>query len=100
MLQAKAVSVSLACDKAREHGYPHESWTDAGGWARHARERGPAAGYDRLADTWRRARGVQYSRPGRTSSRAQGGATIWNAATLRPSRRWRRFCVSIARSKS
>src|SRR5215468_11194107 len=25
--EAKAWLVSLACDKAREHGYPHELWT-------------------------------------------------------------------------
>ena len=25
--QAKAWLVSLACDKAKEHGYPHELWT-------------------------------------------------------------------------
>jgi hypothetical protein len=25
--EAKAWLVSLACDKAKEHGYPHELWT-------------------------------------------------------------------------
>jgi hypothetical protein len=25
--EAKAWLVSLACDKAKEHGYPHEPWT-------------------------------------------------------------------------
>src|SRR5437868_11471052 len=42
--EAKAWLVSLACDKAKEHGYPHELWTT---WllARHAREHGPAAGH-------------------------------------------------------
>jgi hypothetical protein len=40
--------VSLACDKANEHGYAYELWTT---WllARHARERGPAAGHECLA---------------------------------------------------
>src|SRR5262245_30231823 len=46
--QAKAWLVSLACDKAMEHGYPHELWTTRL-LARHARERGPAAGHDCLA---------------------------------------------------
>ena len=39
--EAKAWLVSLACDKAKEHGYPHELWTTRL-LARHARERGPA----------------------------------------------------------
>ena len=42
--QAKAWLVSLACDKAREHGYPHELWTTRL-LARHAREHGPSAGH-------------------------------------------------------
>src|SRR5712672_2029971 len=47
--QAKAWLVSLACDKAKEHGYPHELWTTRL-LARHARENGPAAGHDCLAN--------------------------------------------------
>ena len=43
--EAKAWLVSLACDKAKEHGYPHELWTTRL-LARHARERGPAAGHE------------------------------------------------------
>src|ERR1700682_6385819 len=39
--EAKAWLVSLACDKAKEHGYPHELWTTRL-LARHARQRGPA----------------------------------------------------------
>jgi transposase len=46
--QAKAWLVSLACDKAKEHGYPHELWTTRL-LARHAREHGPAAGHRCLA---------------------------------------------------
>jgi hypothetical protein len=38
--EAKAWLVSLACDKAKEHGYPHEVWTTRL-LARHAREHGP-----------------------------------------------------------
>src|SRR5260221_11344444 len=44
----KAWLVSLACDKAKEHGYPHELWTTRL-LARHAREHGPRAGHDCLA---------------------------------------------------
>ena len=46
--EAKAWLVSLACDKAKEHGYPHELWTTRL-LARHAREHGPAAGHLCLA---------------------------------------------------
>src|SRR5450432_3634631 len=46
--QAKAWLVSLACDKAKEHGYPHELWTTRL-LARHARENGTAAGHECLA---------------------------------------------------
>jgi transposase len=38
--EAKAWLVSLACDKAKEHGYPHELWTTRL-LARHAREHAP-----------------------------------------------------------
>src|SRR6202140_4759233 len=47
--EAKAWLVSLACDKAKEHGYPHELWTPPL-LARHARENGPAAGHECLAN--------------------------------------------------
>jgi transposase len=47
--QAKAWLVSLACDKAKDHGYPHELWTTRL-LARHAREHGPAAGHECLAN--------------------------------------------------
>jgi len=46
--EAKAWLVSLACDKAKEHGYPHELWTTRL-LARHAREHGPAARHECLA---------------------------------------------------
>src|SRR6184192_1244200 len=46
--EAKAWLVSLACDKAKEHGYPHELWTTRL-LARHAREYVPAAGHECLA---------------------------------------------------
>jgi transposase len=47
--EAKAWLVSLACDKAKEHGYPHELWTTRL-LARHAREHGPATGHECLAN--------------------------------------------------
>jgi transposase len=47
--EAKAWLVSLACDKAKDHGYPHELWTTRL-LARHAREHRPAAGHECLAD--------------------------------------------------
>ena len=46
--EAKAWLASLACDKAKEHGYPHELWTTRL-LARHAREHGPTAGHECLA---------------------------------------------------
>mgnify|MGYP006974889935 CR=1 FL=1 len=46
--EAKAWLVSLACEKAKDHGYPHELWTTRL-LARHAREHGPAAGHGCLA---------------------------------------------------
>src|SRR3979411_2924101 len=46
--EAKAWLVSLACDKAKEHGYPHELWITRL-LARHARDHGPAAGHKCLA---------------------------------------------------
>ena len=46
--EAKAWLVSLACDKAKDHGYAHELWTTRL-LARHAREHGPAAGHRCLA---------------------------------------------------
>ena len=45
---AKAWLVSLACDKAKQHGYPHELWTTRL-LARHARKHGPTAGHGCLA---------------------------------------------------
>jgi hypothetical protein len=41
--------VSLACGKAKDHGYPHELWTTRL-LARHARENIPAAGHECLAN--------------------------------------------------
>ena len=47
--EAKAWPASLACDKAKDHGYPHELWTTRL-LARHARENARAAGHESLAN--------------------------------------------------
>src|SRR6201995_807758 len=47
--EAKAWLVSLACQKAKDLGYPHELWTTRL-LARHAREHGPARGHECLAN--------------------------------------------------
>jgi transposase len=47
--EAKAWLVSLACRKAKELGYPHELWTTRL-LASHAREHGPGAGHECLAN--------------------------------------------------
>ena len=46
--EAKAWLVSLACDKAKDHGYPHEIWTTRL-LTRHAQEHCGAAGHDCLS---------------------------------------------------
>lgn len=75
--------VSLACDKAKDHGYPHELWTTRL-LARHAREHGPVAGHACLASLVQG--GVQDPRP---SSRQVGlyrrdRRLDQNGAALRP----------------
>jgi transposase len=47
--EAKAWLVSLACQKAKDHGYPHELWTTRL-LARHVREQAEAAGHPCLAN--------------------------------------------------
>ena len=47
--EAKTWLVELACRKAKELGYPHELWTTRL-LASHAREHGPAAGHECLAN--------------------------------------------------
>src|SRR6267154_1846427 len=66
--EAKAWLVSLACDKAKEHGHPHELWTTRL-LARHAREHGPRAGHDCFAHLVQGT--VCNSRPGGNQA-AQG----------------------------
>ena len=47
-IEAKAWLVSLACDKAKDHGYPHEIWTTRL-LTGHAKEHCVAAGHDCLS---------------------------------------------------
>ena len=47
--EGKAWLVSLACQKAKDLGYPHELWTTRL-LARHAREHAEAAGHPCLAN--------------------------------------------------
>ena len=47
-LEARAWLVALACQKAKDVGYPHELWTTRL-LARHARDHAPAAGHACLA---------------------------------------------------
>src|SRR5674476_1386715 len=83
--EAKAWLVSQACRKAKELGYPHELWT--------TRRRGP-----NVSPISSKARCARFLAK-RKSSRIRC-VTIWNAAMPSSSRRWRRFCASIARSRS
>ena len=94
--EAKAWLVSLACEKAKEHGF-HTSCGRRGCWhAMHARTHPPRG--TNVSPTWSRAQCVRFS-PKKKSSRTRC-ATIWNVATPSSSRRWRRFCAFIARSRS
>jgi len=67
--EAKAWLVSLACDKAKEHGYPQELWTTRL-LADHARQYARAAGHACLAKLVQ-GYGLQDSRP-RGNQAAQG----------------------------
>ena len=67
--EAKAWLVSLACDKAKDHGYPHELWTTRL-LARHARENAPGC-WPRMFGQSGAGNGVQDPRP-RGNQAAQG----------------------------
>jgi hypothetical protein len=87
--EAKAWLVSLACEKAKDHGYPHELRTTRL-LARHARAKAPAAGMN-VSLTWPRAQSARFSAK-RKSSRTRCG-TIWNGVMPSLSKRWRKSCV-------
>src|SRR5467141_2303580 len=87
--EAKAWLVSLACDKAKEHGYPHELWTTRLLARQRASTARPVG--TNVSPSWSKARCARSS--GRRRSNRTRFATIWNAAMLNLSRRWRRFSV-------
>ena len=87
--EAKAWLVSLACDKAKEHGDPHELWTTR----LLARQRA-SADRRRVTDVspvWLKAPCASFSVK-RKSSRTRR-ATIWNAATPSPAQDGGSLCV-------
>ena len=94
--EAKAWLVDLACRKAKELGYPHELWTTRL-LARHAREHGPAAGHVCLAKL-APGHGVQDPQRQEVKPHKVRYYLERRDAAVR-SRRWRRCCASIARSK-
>ena len=94
--EAKAWLVSLACDKAKDHGYPQELWTTRL-LARHAREHGAAAGHRCLTNL---VQGTVCRFSVKRKSNLIRCVIIWNAAMPSSSRRWRKFCASIARFRS
>ncbi len=94
--EAKAWPVLLACDKAKDHGYPHELWTTRL-LARHAREHGRRRDTD-VSPILSKARCARFSV--KRKSNPTKYVTIWNAAMPSSSRRRRRFFASIARSSS
>jgi hypothetical protein len=91
--EAKAWLVSLACDKAKEHGYPHELWTTRL-LARHAREHGPAAGHECLA---RLVQGTVCKILGQEEIKPH--KVRYYLERRSSSRRWQKFCVSTTRFK-
>jgi len=94
--EAKAWLISLACEKAKEHGYPHGCGRRGCWHAMHAKTHRPLG--TNVSPTWFRVRYARFS-PKRKSSRTRYG-TIWSVATPSSSKRWRRFCVFIAKSRS
>ena len=93
--RGQSPSRSAACDKAKEHG-DRMSCGRRGFW------RVTHASTDRRRGTnvslgWFKARCARSSAR-RKSSRTRC-ATIWNVAMPSSSRRWRRFCAFIARSR-
>ncbi|MGY4498028.1 hypothetical protein ACVWYH_001959 [Bradyrhizobium sp. GM24.11] len=94
--EAKAWLVSLAYDKAKDHGYPHELRTTPL-LARHARERGPVAGHVCLANL---VQGTVCKILGQREIKPHKLRTILKIATPSSNRRWRRSCASIVKSKS
>src|SRR6202035_4447946 len=94
--EAKAWLVSLACQKAKDFGYPHELWTTRL-LARHAREHGPAAGHKCLAKLVQGT--VCKILDAHAVKSRTGYATTWSAAILNSKKRWRTSSASTGRSR-
>jgi hypothetical protein len=93
--EAKAWLVSLACDKAKDHGYPHELWTTrslAIMPVNGSRRQGTGA--------WPISSKAPYARSSasRKSSRTRC-VTILKIATPSSNGRWPKFCASIVKSQ-
>ena len=102
--EAKTWLVALACQKAKELGYPHELWTTRL-LAAHARRHGPPAGHPSLAKLAQgtvckilakhdvRPHKVRYSGKTRSGVRAQDGGNPLRLPSsgdaARPSCKWR-----------
>jgi transposase len=93
--EAKAWLVSLACQKAKDLGYPHELWTTRL-LSRHVREHAEAAGHPCLANIVQGT--VCKTSPVTTSNRTRC-ATTSSGATRRSRQKWPMCSASIARSR-
>ena len=94
--EAKAWLVSLACDKAKDHGYPHELWTTRL-LARHARENASAAGNECLAKL---VQGTACKILGQEEIKPHKVRYYLERRDAEFEQKWRRFCAFIARSRS
>ena len=84
--QAKAWLVSMACDKAKEHGYPHELWTLHAAFGPSCARARTGGGSQTVSPIWSKARCARFLSAKRTSSRTRC-ATIWSVATSTSSQR-------------
>ena len=94
--EAKAWLVSLACEKAKDHGYPHELWTTRL-LARHAREHGPGAGHECLA---RLVQGTVCKILAQEEIKPHKVRYYLERRDAEFEQKMARFCASTARSKS
>ena len=94
--EAKAWLVSLACQKAKDFGYPHELWTTRL-LARHVRTHAMAAGHACLTHIVQGT--VCKISPHTRSSRTRCAITS-NVATKPSRRKWLRCSASIEKSPS
>lgn len=94
--EAKAWVVALACQKSKELGHPHELWTTRL-LARHIRDHAEAAGHPCLTQL---AQGTIARSSVSTTCNRIRSAIISSGATMHSSRRWRRCCACIVRSRS